>query len=174
MNWEAIGAVGEILGAAAVVITLFYLSTQMRLNAASLDRANEYSQASSIHESNVLYTQVFAPLVTDADLSDIYNRALAGDPLDATETTRFTTFLATYMVWLEDLYHQQEFELGFARIGDTSALFETVGPYARRLLTTTPGRHWWQTDAPRHFSPDFYQIANQVLGDTVAPEGAPT
>ena len=32
MNWEAIGAVGEILGAVAVVATLFYLATQIRQN----------------------------------------------------------------------------------------------------------------------------------------------
>jgi len=30
MNWEAIGAVGEILGAAAVVATLIYLAIQIR------------------------------------------------------------------------------------------------------------------------------------------------
>ncbi len=30
MNWDAIGAIGEILGAAAVVITLIYLSVQLR------------------------------------------------------------------------------------------------------------------------------------------------
>ena len=32
MNWEAIGAVGEILGAAAVVVTLLYLAVQVRHN----------------------------------------------------------------------------------------------------------------------------------------------
>jgi len=30
MNWEAIGAVGEILGAIAVLVTLIYLATQIR------------------------------------------------------------------------------------------------------------------------------------------------
>jgi hypothetical protein len=30
MNWEAIGAIGEILGALAVVITLVYLASQVR------------------------------------------------------------------------------------------------------------------------------------------------
>ena len=30
MNWDAIGAIGEILGAIAVVLTLFYLATQIR------------------------------------------------------------------------------------------------------------------------------------------------
>ena len=32
MNWEAIGAVGEILGATAVVISIIYLATQIRQN----------------------------------------------------------------------------------------------------------------------------------------------
>lgn len=32
MNWEAIGAAGEILGAAAVVVTLLYLALQVRHN----------------------------------------------------------------------------------------------------------------------------------------------
>jgi len=32
MNWDAIGAVGEALGALAVVVTLIYLSTQIRQN----------------------------------------------------------------------------------------------------------------------------------------------
>ncbi|HUE77864.1 MAG TPA: hypothetical protein VMM83_07985 [Longimicrobiales bacterium] len=32
MNWDAIGAIGEIVGAAAVVVTLFYLARQIRQN----------------------------------------------------------------------------------------------------------------------------------------------
>ena len=32
MNWEAIGAVGEVVGAIAVVATLVYLATQIRQN----------------------------------------------------------------------------------------------------------------------------------------------
>ena len=36
MNWDAIGAVGEILGAGAVVATLLYLSVQIRQNSKSL------------------------------------------------------------------------------------------------------------------------------------------
>lgn len=32
MNWEAIGAVGEILGAIAVLLSLAYLAVQIRQN----------------------------------------------------------------------------------------------------------------------------------------------
>ena len=32
MNWEAIGAVGELVGAAGIIVTLLYLSFQVRQN----------------------------------------------------------------------------------------------------------------------------------------------
>ena len=32
MNWEALGAIGEIVGAVAVVVTLGYLAVQIRKN----------------------------------------------------------------------------------------------------------------------------------------------
>ncbi len=32
MNWEAIGAIGEIIGAMAVFLTLVYLALQIRQN----------------------------------------------------------------------------------------------------------------------------------------------
>ena len=58
MNWEAIGAVGEIVGAAAVVVTLVYLARQigqhtaMTRVAASSERVErDYEIASSIIES---------------------------------------------------------------------------------------------------------------------------
>ena len=31
MNWEALGAIGEIIGAAAVLATLFYLAAQIKM-----------------------------------------------------------------------------------------------------------------------------------------------
>jgi hypothetical protein len=95
MDWDAIGAVGEILGALAVVATLFYLSFQMKQNSASLDRANDYAQASSIHESNALFTQVFSPIIQDPQMAAIYVKALDGEELDRVEATRFTTFAKT-------------------------------------------------------------------------------
>ena len=42
MNWEAIGAIGEILGAVAVLVTLVYLTTQIKQNTRTT-RAKTYS-----------------------------------------------------------------------------------------------------------------------------------
>ncbi len=76
MNWEIVGSTGEWVGAFAVVATLFYFAKQIRQNSASLDRANEYAQASSVHSTNSLYIQVFAPLSQNTVLAGIYKKAL--------------------------------------------------------------------------------------------------
>ncbi len=39
INWDAVGAIGELVGAAAVVATLIYLAAQTRGNTAAVNRA---------------------------------------------------------------------------------------------------------------------------------------
>ena len=46
MNWDAIGAVGEILGAAAVVVSLVYLPTQIRIQ----NRESRFSTINNLTE----------------------------------------------------------------------------------------------------------------------------
>ena len=163
MNWDAIGAVGEILGAFAVVATLAYLAIQMKQNSASLRRANDFAQASSIHETNALYSQVFSTVIQDAQMASIYYRALAGEVLGDIEATRFTLFVNSYLIWAEDLYYQQEAQLGFAAVGDSVMVLNTIGPYMRKLLNTASGKLWWETDAQHHFSPPFFEVVDRVV-----------
>ena len=48
MNWEAIGAIGETIGAIAVVLTLVYLSIQIRQNTRSVRAATYQSVAEAL------------------------------------------------------------------------------------------------------------------------------
>ena len=41
MNWDAIGAIGEVVGAAAVVVSIVYLAVQIRQNTSSTKSAVE-------------------------------------------------------------------------------------------------------------------------------------
>jgi len=38
MNWDALGAIGEIIGAAAVLVTLFYLAAQIKMQNRELEK----------------------------------------------------------------------------------------------------------------------------------------
>ena len=45
MNWEAIGAIGEIVGAIAVLISLVFIGLQVRLSAAQTAKSNLLARA---------------------------------------------------------------------------------------------------------------------------------
>ena len=62
MNWDAIGAIGEIVGAAAVVATLVYLSRQVQLNATPrLELSWERSKAAG----HMGFSKAFAAFVDE-------------------------------------------------------------------------------------------------------------
>ena len=77
MNWEAIGSVAEALGALGVIVTLVYLSTQVRSNTAAIragtaqqvtNRASEISQSLALDPSATELR--FRGLVDPDSLSD--------------------------------------------------------------------------------------------------------
>ncbi|MCP5347657.1 MAG: hypothetical protein R3F41_19080 [Gammaproteobacteria bacterium] len=78
MNWDAIGAIGEIVGAIGVIATLAYLAIQIRQNTKSLEIQsfeNGVSEANSIRlkiaENNALTELYLAGLADPKSLSDI-------------------------------------------------------------------------------------------------------
>jgi hypothetical protein len=50
MNWEAISAIGEIVGATAVVVTLIYLAVQVRRGTSATQAASIQAAAALDHE----------------------------------------------------------------------------------------------------------------------------
>ena len=64
MNWDAIGAVGEILGAIAVLITLIYLATQVR-------RSNELSRFNASKEVMNQFNDLNHLVTTDSSLRQL-------------------------------------------------------------------------------------------------------
>ena len=75
MNWEAIGAVGEVGGAVAVVVTLVYLAVQVR-HASAVAKANAYR---NIHQD---IGQLFGDVMSDPELYRIWRSGLVkGEPL---------------------------------------------------------------------------------------------
>ena len=86
MNWEAIGAVGEVAGALLVGVTLLYLAFQVRQNARSNRAALSWSMNEALADLN-------GRLSSDAELTDIWLRGCDGlDNLTPIERERFTKY----------------------------------------------------------------------------------
>lgn len=165
MNWDALGAIGEMFGAVAVVLTLFYLAKQIRQNSAALERSNDYAQAGSVHAINSLYIEVFAPLSQNADLAAVYSKALEGAELSAVESVQFGAFVNTFLAWLENNYFQHRHDLGFAS-ESTDSIEAIVGPYVRSLLNTEAGINWWKTEGVLLYTREFADTIDSIIAQS--------
>jgi hypothetical protein len=65
VNWEAIGAIGEIIGALAVLITLVYLSIQVRDNTKTVKSEDLHRVTYSFNALNLL-------VASDEDLANVW------------------------------------------------------------------------------------------------------
>ena len=54
MNWEAISAIGQLIGALAVIITIIYLAIQMKQNTAAVATSTYESTMTGFNDINVI------------------------------------------------------------------------------------------------------------------------
>jgi hypothetical protein len=153
----------QFLTSLGVLAGLFLVAYEIRQNSVALNRSNDYAQASSVHDTNALFVQVFSPLAQDAGLASIYEKALKHEKLDGVESVRFAQFVNTYLAWLEDLYFQQEMQLGFDSVAGTEELLTLSSPYIKRLLETPAAETWWHAEARFLYTPEFILAINSVI-----------
>ena len=100
MNWEAVGAVGEIVGAIAVLITLAYLALQVRQNTAALRSAATQGAHDQVGD-------LYRILSTDSEMAMIFVRGCTNpDELSDIETAKYFSFLIHTMFYLQNWYTQ--------------------------------------------------------------------
>ena len=163
MSLQDLGSIGELIAAIATVVTLVYLAIQIRHNSRALDRSNEFAQAGSIHDITLLFNELNWRLASDGELADIHTRALAGEDLTPTESTRFVAFVNTYVATIENLVGQQSLELGYSELDSSSAL-NLLAPVVRQLLETKDGAKWWRETAPHLYIEEFRNQVDAALG----------
>ena len=101
MNWEAAGAIGEIVGATAVVISLAYLATQIR-------RQNSETRLAAVHEILVGFRESIQ-VFTTGNVSELF--AKANDDYDSLSDAEliklFCAILPMFRLW-EEAFIQNE------------------------------------------------------------------
>jgi hypothetical protein len=98
MNWEALGAIGEGVGAVAVVVTIGYLAVQIR--------QNTHAVRSAAHQETTRDVSGFVSRVAEnADVARILRVGLQDwDKLDDDERMRFSMLLFNVFFNFQHLY----------------------------------------------------------------------
>jgi hypothetical protein len=164
MNWEAVGAVGEAVGAAGVIISLLYLAVQIRGDARE-------KRAARTHDRSVATRDLLLTLASNPELSEIYSRGVRGlGSLDDTESSRFGALLLhVCRVW-EDQFHQ--WSEGYL----DSRVWDELAAAIEDFLSFPGWQAWWQTlshwfgDQFRGFVDD--KVAQSSVANTRAESSA--
>jgi hypothetical protein len=164
MSIMELGALGEFVGAFAVVATLIYLALQIRQNSAMLKQNHEFSRASILQESNVMYSTFRGLVAGDAGLARIYCRALSEETLEDDEAIRFEAYLEMYFAWVETLLHHLPTGLLFVEDKGAMDALAILKPYILKVLRTKVGASWWQSKP--NYTPSFIHLIDTLLGES--------
>ena len=158
MNWEALGAIGEIVGAVAVILTLGFLALQIRQNSRTVKATAAQSVLQSLSEalraaaeSRVL-TRVMMQGLTDFD------------KLDETDEWQFFLWLFAWFRLVEQAY--QHYAMGNIEEGTWAG---QVAHLKGNLANPAVARFWAVRRSA--FSQEFQQFVDSLdlSGGTPGP-----
>ncbi len=151
MSWEAIGAVGEIIGAVAVVATLFYLARQTHRNV-ELERAKQ--QRVIIDQFNEYVKNMTEP----GNLMAVRKGFVSLSSLEADDQA---TAWRNYVQWVN--YYEQmiySYEGGLV----PKAILDAVGGWVLAMLITPGGSEYWTNHGDSH-GIDVQEKLGEMLRD---------
>lgn len=135
MNWEAIGAIGELIGALVVVVSVLYLAVQVRQNT----NQAKLSAAQAINASN---DSAFNPIYIPENALIFAKGQQSLDSLDEHETVIFHMLMSRLLGSINTTsyqYHQGMYD---------DEIYENTLKFYKDLFSTPGGRAWF--NANRH------------------------
>jgi hypothetical protein len=153
MNWDALGAIGEIIGAVAVLATLYYLAAQIKMQNRELEKSNKNVTAQLSIDVNNMLINNFDALMRDKEFVQIYQKGMANQPLDEIETIQFAQYVNRWVALCESVVVVTKAEVMF--VGDYDLDFLYGNPYVHKLIATEVGARWFDDEAPLTYSEDF-------------------
>jgi hypothetical protein len=133
MNWEAVSAVAESLGAIAVVLSLLYVGYQVRQNTRQERVAAHRPMVAELGRALDVVAQ-------DAEIADLFLRGSQGYArLSVSDKVRFSCYMGRLFRLFEQLYHEH-------LDGALDDMIWTGIQNAIRDLNAPPGvQEWWST-----------------------------
>jgi hypothetical protein len=154
MNWDAIGAIAEVFGAIAVLVTLIYFSVQIR-------QSNKLAEAESQRELMTL--DVFTPVVEDPNLTSEFRACLNRyEEQDPNVKTRFFFLMTNWHLQMESVFRMHQKGL----IAELS--YKGYLTWYNSLLNTPGGAVFWKEVSLAH-APDLVQALEDLKNDPENP-----
>lgn len=153
MNWEALGAIGEVVAAAVVVLTLIYLAVQLR-------QSIRATHAATMQAANDSFVNINLAIVSNEPLLKTISGIV--EPQSAEDR-------AKYHIVMLSMYRVRETMFMLAEAGTTDPRgWERLKPQIRSGLKNDYARAWWKSNSSA-FTREF---ASYMDGEVVIVEQA--
>lgn len=144
MNWEALGAIAELVGAIGVIATLGYLAMQIRQNTMA-------QRSASRLETTRAFTEWYTVVMTEPELMKVWTKVfIDGSELSDEDRTKFVWMISAMSSRIEEMFTQNR-----AGLIEDTVWNEYRGTMAA-FLEVDVVRQWWESGATT-FSNEFRQ-----------------
>ena len=139
MNWEAAGAIGEIVGAIAVVATLAYLAIQLKQNTKSVQSSAYGTWAQSVQNISLV------------SISNPHIEQMLRDAWTSGKLTQDTW--QPFIMWHQQyFYHLESVWQMFKRGALEKEIFDLEMGRTAQILSTPIVKSWWEAGGNRQVS----------------------
>jgi hypothetical protein len=155
MNWEALGAMGELIGAAGVILTLVYLAHQIRQNTRAI-RAQTHQAITTANLGMAM------GLAESEGLAGVLVRGLADfDSLEPADRLRAVGWFNSFLKFGENTHYQ------FLQGSLEKSVWEGWMVILENWVTQPGPRKYW-TERRDAFQPAFRELVENMLSDEPA------
>lgn len=158
MNWNAVGAIGEIVGAGGVVLSLAYLAAQIRQGATQTRLNTKAMRATAFQNLVEHQSQLFLSQITNPEMRAVVLKARASEMEDLTNDERIIYGGCTRMI-LRSYFN------AFNLLGEgliTEDQWRTLHPSIVRETTRRAFAGWW-TLTRRDFPEEFANLIDRAM-----------
>jgi hypothetical protein len=154
MNWAAIGAIGELIGATGVILSLLYVGIQLKQHTKEM-------RSTAHREGSRVFADANHDIASNEFMSKLVIEAFKTDPdwSSPLDEFRFALFGRSHFMRLEMLWNEVELGVGPRR------RWEKYRDFTKGLMQLPHWREFWERD--RHiYDPDFAaEIDAADIGD---------
>ena len=164
MNWEAIGALGETLAAVTVVVTLFFVLKQLRVNNQQVEQTNQLARAASQRDILKQVAEHATLILSNESLqSDI--RTCYENWIEAPRSAKwnFEGWASSYFYIVEQAIDMHDNGL----LSDET--YFAMESAALKIIETPGGAQWWERKSKiigAQISTRINQRRNQISSQT--------
>ena len=158
MNWEAIGAIGETVGAVGVIATLGYLAYQIRQNTFQLEQSTLAAKAAAQNASTEALRENRKAIFESAEMTEIwYTGNLNPDELDEFSRLRYRLVIQNVTDVMLEIY-TQTMVTGFS-----PETWNTQGTTLVKRVLATAGGQWYWTEFSDNYPAEFRAEIDRML-----------